>query len=224
MIFDGDNIRAKGPGKTSYELNLGAIYKLESRQNEIQGVGLMGARELMKAMQDGSRLTGEALGMTRLALNRAEAALKLRTGIVYIDVVPEVIKAKEMSSSRSPNGSEDQRKAILVMDPEYQEAQDYVFQLQAIVELLEVKFHGFRNSYFTVQKVFDERVGGMHTGPVEGPVQTYTLGGSTLPAAPVPGRTVDVDGGSTGGARQWTETYGNPMIPTAGIQIGKARY
>ena len=61
MFFDGDKVRAKGPGQHSYELNLGAIYQLEARRAEIHGVGLMGARELLKAMQDGIKAAGEAL-------------------------------------------------------------------------------------------------------------------------------------------------------------------
>jgi hypothetical protein len=238
MIFDGDIIRAtKGPGKGSYELNLGAIYRLEARQAEAQGVGMLAARELMNAMKEGSRLTGEAAVFTRLEQDRAKAALKLRTGIVNMDVAPGVLEAKKTLRKSSPGGTAEQLESVLVRDQEFQELQDYVFQLNAIVGLLDVKLNGFRNTYFTIQKAFEERSGGQPLEPVSGPVRV--MGTSPL-NSPLPsfdsmpeGGVVHVDGGpyqhqTTGQSNTYTETHTRavsvPPVVLGGILIGKGRY
>lgn len=205
MIFDGDIVRAQGPEDLKYEINLAAIYRLESRRGEVTSVGLLTARELMFAMQEGMRLTGEALVNARLVVNRVNERLAWRRSEIVLIEVPNRFGDKVKTN-------EEQREAVMNGDKLYTELQDYAHQLAAIVALLTVKFKSFQDSYFTTQKVFDERIQGITLAPVQSVNQLPTPTPDTridLPfAATIP--SVSIQG----------TTYPN----NSNIEIGKARY
>ena len=111
------------------------------------------------------------------------------------------------------------------MDKEYQELQDYGFQLDAIVRLLETKFNDFRNSYFTVQKVYEERALGAPTVDVQGTSNPFPTSMPTPPQLSlgqpyVP--SVSVDGGPF--QVHTAAPSGPPVTQHNGLLIGKARY
>jgi hypothetical protein len=141
-------IQFTGADGKGFVLQMGEVWHLQSRKEEISSVNRVKAPELMRAMEDGFSKLAPMSAMVNSQLSKAEAMLKQRQSVVLLDVVPEYEKERGKMSA-------DQRKALILVDPEVQRLQDVYDQLTALNRLLRDEMDGFRMAFSAVKKVYD---------------------------------------------------------------------
>jgi hypothetical protein len=200
------------PNGSEFSVDMTELRRLEGRQQLAAGAGRMEALSLLSDMKEGYQLAGEARATLGLEIDRAKTALKTRRAIVCLDIVP-----KGLWTARNPGGSAEQREDILNTDKEYLVLQEYIAQLEAARELMGVKMEGFRMTYSTVKRNFDDQLPGMLPKNYNGGAQIEPRPARDfLPkAAPTPGSAVP---SQTAPTQVWEQTE------DFGILIGKARY
>jgi hypothetical protein len=143
------------PGLDDKRIEMGDIYKLEARQQEIAIVNKVTAPELMQAFIDGYGHASRAQIQLEWELTQALKHADERRAVVYLDIAPKTLQEKGLTRPNAPAGSEDQRKAVLALDKDYQSLQDRVSMIEAAVEFLKTKTKAFEMSYQSVKKVYD---------------------------------------------------------------------
>jgi hypothetical protein len=140
-------------GAKTVLLAMDPIYDAERRVQEVATVNSHKAPELLSVFNTAYFTLNDHLTKLDLALVEARKAANLRRSVVILDLVPQILKQKGLSSARSPGGSEDQRKAILDADEPYLVLMDTVAQLEAMHELLDGKRKGFEWAFTSVKKI-----------------------------------------------------------------------
>lgn len=216
-----ENLTIVRPNGTEFSVDMTELRRLEGRQSLAAGVGRMEALALMSDMKDGYEIAGTLKATLGLELDRAKSAANMRRAIVYLDVVPDVLRAKGVASARSPGGSEEQREAVLALDKESAQLQDYTAQIQSARELMAVKMEGFRMTYSTVKRNFDDQLPGMLPRNYNGgalqeprPARDFLPNRQHSTGNPQPGLIVPSQTAPTSGEN----------INDYGVLIGKARY
>lgn len=143
------------PGHQEKKFEMVQIYRLEARQNEVSNINKVTAAEFMQAMIDGYGAAMRAVVQLQYELTIAEKHAEQRKAVVYLEVAPEQLKAKGLVRASNPAGSEDLRRAVLMLDAEYIDLMDRVNAITAAVEFLKLKAKGFENTYQAAKKVFD---------------------------------------------------------------------
>ena len=134
-------------------IDMGPVLEVESRIQEIATVNAVKAPELISAFNMAYAELADMVAKVRYEFNVAKANQERVRAIVLIDRVPGILEEKKLTSGKSPMGSEDIRSAILALDPDYQEAQARVIQIQCVVELLEGKLRAIDKAYMAVKSV-----------------------------------------------------------------------
>lgn len=166
-------------------LDLKEVRELEARKIEIGGVNKLKAPELMQAMERGYSLVAQTmLPAVAYQLAKAEEAADERKAVVMLDIVPELLAKKGLTTARNPSGSADQRENVLALDIEYKDLKNTVDMLQAVKELLKGKMKGFEMAYGAVKKVYDS-------------LSTYGVLGNSSPADLSSGISDDLESGDT---------------------------
>lgn len=165
-----------GAGDLAEALDIRSIIKAESRLVELQGVTKAKAGELLSAYIESWK--DARLLRNKVALRVAKAKRHLETvrAMVVIDRGPELLKDKGLTSTRSPAGSADLRDATVALDPEFNSASEYLEQMVATQELLDIKAETFRMAYFSINKLIDpvDRSVNYSGGSVSGDVGELT--------------------------------------------------
>lgn len=214
------------PNGSQFSVDLTELRRLEARQSEAAGCGRMVALGLMTSMKEGYEIAATARANIGLELDRAQTALATRKAIVSLDLVPEMLRSRGLSTERNPAGSKEQREDVLMIDKEYLALQDYVAQLKAAKELMGVKMETFRMAFSTAKRNFDDTLPGMLPKGYNGGAQEAPRDASryTQPmqiAEPTPGLVKQTQTAPSG-----TTVVVIPAEPVEdfGIMIGKARY
>lgn len=76
--------------------------------------------------------------------------------IVMLDRAPRVLESKGLITARSPSGSQDQREAVLALDPDYKEACDRLNQIECFHELLKGKCKGIEWAFTAIKRILQE--------------------------------------------------------------------
>lgn len=132
------------------------LYTLEARKQEVAIVNKARAPELMRCFEQGYGLSARAMVGVRLEVNKAKEALDKRKAVVMLDIAPEVLKAKGLTTKASPAGSLELREAVLASDEIYLSLLDRLNRLEAAYELLKVKSKGFEMAFMSVRKIYDD--------------------------------------------------------------------
>lgn len=108
-------------------LDLKEVRELEARKIEIGGVNKLKAPELMQAMERGYSLVAQTmLPAVAYQLAKAEEAADERKAVVMLDIVPELLAKKGLTTARNPSGSADQRENVLALDIEYKDLNSFL--------------------------------------------------------------------------------------------------
>jgi hypothetical protein len=149
------------PNLEPMEFELGSLLKVENRKAEIAYVNKETAPELLTAFNEAYCATKRMMNQINLEYMNSKRYADQRRAIVILDVVPEVLKRKGLSTTRSPGGSEDLRKAVLDLDTEYNALLDIVAVLETAYEFLNIKAKGFEWAYHAVKKIYDPSSSGL---------------------------------------------------------------
>lgn len=147
------------PGMADRVFEMGELYRLDGRREEVSFVNKVTAPELMQAFIDGFGIATRSLVQLEWELTQAQKYAEERKAIVYLEIAPKYLQEKGLVRSANPSGSEDQRKAVLALDKEHQQLQDRVAMIEAAVEYLKLKAKQFEMSYQSVKKVYDSLSG-----------------------------------------------------------------
>lgn len=138
-----------------YELR--PIFKAEARIVELNGVTRDKAGELLCCFieaLDVARKYRASLGGLVLKQKENVKAVK---GRLTLDVAPEMLVKKDLTTSRSPAGSADLREAVVHSHADYIQAVDRQAQAEAAYESIDSKVEKLRMAYFSVHKLTDAR-------------------------------------------------------------------
>jgi hypothetical protein len=127
-----------------------------SRLNEVAFFNATKAPELLYTFTWAISEVADKLPTIGMAYDKAKAKLERRRAVVILDEAAEILKAKGLVSSKSPNGTEEQRECIVLLDQEYQVLQDKVAELKAAYALFSSKLKDFENAYNSVKKLMDQ--------------------------------------------------------------------
>jgi hypothetical protein len=156
-----ESLAVARPNGSVFSVDMTEIRRLEARQAEASGCGRMEALALMLDMKEGYRESGEARAAIGMELDRAKVALKMRKAIVSLDIVPEELKRRGLTSAKNPSGSAEQREDVLMLDAEYQKLLQYIAQVEASYTLMKIKMDTFVMTHSSVKRTFDEQLPGM---------------------------------------------------------------
>lgn len=142
------------PGMDSMKLNMESILAVESRIHEVAFVTPVKAPELMAAFNQAySDLVG-LISQVEYQFEVAKIHEDRARAVCLIDRVPEILKAKNLTTNKSPQGSEDLRSAVLALDPDYQAAQEKTVQLKCALTYLEGKLRAIDKAYMATKTVY----------------------------------------------------------------------
>jgi hypothetical protein len=136
-------------------LDMTDVYRAEVRLVELKGVNRQRAGELVYTFIEAWDRAKQYLSTASIELLRAKQRVRNIRAAIVLDSSIEVLKKKELVSSRSPAGSEDLRESVVNSDPQFQEATERVYQIQAVVEILDSQVEKFRMAYFSINKLLD---------------------------------------------------------------------
>lgn len=136
-------------------LDLRTVFRAETRLIELQAVTRAKAGELLHTFIEAWKEARTAQARASNQCVVAKRRLKEIRAEVVLDRALDILKDKGLVSTRSPSGSEDLREAVVVRDRSYQAASERLEQIQAVVELMEIKAETFKMAYFAVNKLVD---------------------------------------------------------------------
>lgn len=135
------------PGESPLVIDLKAILQAEKRQEEVATVNSTKAPELLKTLNRSWLDLSETLSRLFLEKGKAAKALEKRRAELVLNVVPETLKEKKLSSNDA------NREAVIQLDQEHERLEDTLMQIQAVVKYLEGKLHSFENAFSSVKKI-----------------------------------------------------------------------
>jgi hypothetical protein len=145
------------PGLANLRLDLSEIHASLARVEEIKVLTKFKAPELLtvfnKAFIEANKLVNEV----ELARVTAERTVDRTRARILLDKVPEILKAKGLSTPKSPMGSEDMRQAVLDCDDDYCGAVDALKQIEAALTHLKNYVKAIVFAYESVKKVLGEQ-------------------------------------------------------------------
>lgn len=135
------------PGQT-FTIEMGKVWALEERKEEIAYVTRTKAPELMRAMEEGFSELAPKLATVSSALTRVDNEMKRRKAVILLDIVPEREATKGKLNA-------EQKLAVVELDEDYARLADAHVFLEAANRLLRDKMDGFRMAFSAVKKVYD---------------------------------------------------------------------
>lgn len=145
------------PGLTPLAIDLTEVIRAESRIHEIATLSAGKAPELLAAFNLAYIEASRAIALLEQELSQAKRRCDQVRAMVILDRVPRVLAERGLASSKSPMGSEDLRRAVLDMDPDYQQAAQLVADIDGSVEVVRSKLRGIEMAYNSVKKLLSDQ-------------------------------------------------------------------
>lgn len=140
--------RARGGNPHAFDMR--KIYKAEARMCELSGVTREKAGELLYTFIEAGDEARRYLATLHAEFSRCKQRLREIEAVIVLDKAADRLKQKGLTSTRSPAGSEDLRKAVVNQDPDYQQAADVLAQVEAAAEEMDSKVEKLRDAKFCV--------------------------------------------------------------------------
>ncbi len=139
-----------------FTIDLKAILKAEARVIEVQNVTPMKAGELLATFTICWRELHAHVSQMEFQKTEAQRVVDRVRATILLDKIPEELIRRKMATTKAPLASADVREAIIVMDPDYDEAFGRLRQIEAVVELLRGKLKSFEWAYMSVKKMMGD--------------------------------------------------------------------
>ncbi len=140
---------------TDLTFDLKELGRLESRKKELSYVNKETAPELLYDFNEGfAEVSRMALKILH-EYERMTLKTKERRARVILDIAPEELKKRNLTSTKAPGGSADLREAVLDMDKEYNELCEKASALKAAYQFFKIRAKSLEMSYQAVKKVID---------------------------------------------------------------------
>lgn len=140
-------------GALPLKLELGPVFIAEARVHEIAMADKARAKSLFADFIGAYIYTSKLHAMCKLHVARAATESRKRRSVLIIDFMPEMAKAKGLSTSRSPTGAEDIREAFLYRDEEFLIIEDGRAALEAAEAMMLGKMLALRDAADAVKQM-----------------------------------------------------------------------
>lgn len=140
---------------TDLSFDLKELARLESRKKELSYVNKETAAELLYEFNEGYAEVSRMASKVMLEYERMAQKSKERRARVILDIAPDELKKRNLTSTKSPGGSADLREAVLDMDPEYNQLLEKASALKAAYTFFKIRAKSLEMSYQAVKKVID---------------------------------------------------------------------
>jgi hypothetical protein len=149
------NVPSGNPDLPDLRFDLATINHIESRKSEVAYVNKDTAHELMAVFNEGYGNSRQIMAKVAMEIQKVQQEIRKRKAVVLLDIVPDELKRRNLSTPKAPTGSEDFRTAILNLDEMYNKLLDRCSALEAFYELMAIKAKGLEMAYQAVKKIFD---------------------------------------------------------------------
>lgn len=140
------------------DLPMAALENAERRLGEVAIVTRYKAPELMSVLNDGYVVAAKARAILARQVALRETALDALRALISLERAPRYLQEQGLATGRSPAGSEDQRKAIIARDPEYQQATNELTELRALMEVYAIRAKALDRAFAAVKAIYGDRV------------------------------------------------------------------
>ncbi len=141
----------------TFEVDLTPIHRAEARREELMCAYGDSLIELANAFDDGYDAACKLHSKVIYEEEMTTIASRKRCAILLRDELPERIKARGLSTSRSPLGAEDIRTSMMYEDDEFTRLEQYRAALGAIKELLFGKMMSMNGLRRRAEKLLETR-------------------------------------------------------------------
>lgn len=141
---------------TGVSVDLTKASEAKRRIPEVAFVTPGKAPELLAVFNDAYADISRQIPVVEYHIQRAQATANRIRSVVLLDKAPKILQEKNLTTSRSPGGSEDLRTAVLDADEEYLAACDNVYQLKCILDTLKFLLKDVEMAYSSVKKILGE--------------------------------------------------------------------
>lgn len=180
MDLNGTTLHLPDPSApaTTVAVELGQILECERRQEEIAYVTSTKAPELLRAFSVAWREGHKRMLLASTMLLLAQKKAAERRARVTLDVAPELLKTRGLSSN------DENRKAVVELDVEFQACQDVADQWATAVEFLKGKLRTLERDHSAVKAIVKD---GAYNGAVRGGSNPNLSGGVSQDSSPIGG-------------------------------------
>ena len=148
------------PAAPDLQIDLSEIRAAEGRIHEIATLNPQKAPELLATLNSAWRAVNEHLLTLKTEAVRAARRVNEVRSAVLLDEVVEKLKAKGLTSPKSPAGSEDLRHAVLDGDQRYQDALERARLIECVVELIDGKRRSIEMAFYVAKEIMAGRRNG----------------------------------------------------------------
>lgn len=146
-------------GDATIELQMDPVHRALARIEEIAIVNAHKAPELCSCFARAFATVTDHMSRVTSEIVKAKNRLSNRVAVVTLDEAPRILREKGLISARSPGGSEDLRKSVLEVDPEYIVCRNRLQELEAYEELLKGKQECSEQGYLACRKLMGDSIG-----------------------------------------------------------------
>lgn len=150
MLLSDGTLRIPNEDGTERSIPLGYILNAEVRQAEVAIVTPHKAPELLTIFNEAWRNVHDLVTELTNEHNQAQKVADKRKAVILLEVVPKVLKEKDLSTSA------DIRQAIIDTDSAYEKASERADYIDCVVEYLKGKLKSFENAYNSVKKIMSD--------------------------------------------------------------------
>lgn len=142
----------KGVGEGCIQIDMSRVAYAVKRLPDIAITNAIKAPELIALFTEATLTLSRYQAQANYELERAITNSKRIRSRILLDEVPDEMSRRGLSSSRSPSGSEDQRSAVIEINPDYQKAIDTVAEIRAAAAFIEGTHSSMEKGYFAASK------------------------------------------------------------------------
>lgn len=161
MEFEGSVLScpAGRPEHPPLRIDLAKVLTAEGRQEEVSIVSAVKAPELLWYFNRVWRDLGDIINGLTTERRYAERAVEQRKAVIMLDIIPEMLAAKKLSSNEA------NREAVISQDIEYNDLLDRLQQIEAVIEHLKLKQSSFEKSFSSVKAYLRQSSNYMSNNP-----------------------------------------------------------
>lgn len=150
MEFEGTCLRLPDTTGGTSSVDLADLLEGERRQAEIAFVTPMKAPELLRAFSSAWRSGHDAMLSVNSMLLKAQQQLAHRRATIVLDVAPEDLKKRGLSSN------DENRSAVIELDVEHQRCKEIVDELAAALEHVKGKLRTLERDHSSVKAIVND--------------------------------------------------------------------
>jgi hypothetical protein len=150
LLLSADALVVPSSTGRPHTFDMRKIHKAESRLVEMNGITKAKAGELLYTVIDAFGDAKDYHATLKGEFGRCKQKLRSVRGVIVLDKAPDELKAKGLSSARSPAGSEDLRDSVVNTNTDYMFWADVLAQVEVASDRMEAKVEKLKMAYYAI--------------------------------------------------------------------------